>query len=411
MTLAVRTPDGQDLGSIELAGGKLVPSGGAAAGLARTALRKAGNAQAAYDYLNGYDNGYLLVGEPAVTTLASTIGRQFFDLVNARAHATSPMTSTGAGVNLDDTLTGQLLANDPLTIGGQVELTAIHGHHVKGTAYTFRHGWLPLIGKQLNDTIPQWMADAQVKKDRAAAADVARTVARTGRDAPAPAIARKRKLTPEQKAMVAANAGRAEYVPRNTLPSPAGPGSGAASTAADVFAKAFPPVEAPSPPPVRRPQTISDLHPTEHPQTIAGLHEQLESQDLATDPLLGSLAGQGTDASALKAYVDARVAADVAQQVGQISAKQAADTKAALAKMHAEQQKLIAVTRKMAVEGNNDNDADLQKHTVANTLFTMAGVGIAVAGIVTGMAPVAAALIAGLVPLVNVIHDYARNLG
>ena len=65
----------------------------------------------------------------------------------------------------------------------------------------------------------------------------------------------------------------------------------------------------------------------------------------------------------------------------------------------------------MAVEGNNDNDADLQKHTVANTLFTMAGVGIAVAGIVTGMAPVAAALIAGLVPLVNVIHDYARNLG
>jgi hypothetical protein len=64
-TLLVRTPDGQDAGSIELRGGQLVPAGGAAAGLARTALRKAGNAAGAYALLNGFDNGYLLVGEPA----------------------------------------------------------------------------------------------------------------------------------------------------------------------------------------------------------------------------------------------------------------------------------------------------------------------------------------------------------
>ena len=96
MTLLVRTPDGADLGRVDLAGGLLVPTGGAAAGLVKTALRKAGTAQGAYDLLNGYDNGYLLVGEPAPTTLAGTITGQIelSAASRAKAHLTAHDTAS-----------------------------------------------------------------------------------------------------------------------------------------------------------------------------------------------------------------------------------------------------------------------------------------------------------------------------
>ena len=50
------------------------------------------------------------------------------------------------------TLSAQL--SGPVTIGEQLDLASIHGKHIPGTAYTFRHGWIPLIGPQVNDRYP-----------------------------------------------------------------------------------------------------------------------------------------------------------------------------------------------------------------------------------------------------------------
>lgn len=250
-------------------------------------------------------------------------------------------------------------ARDAGTISAQLDLAAIHGHHVAGTAYTTRHGWLPLIGPQLNDVHPQWRID-KAKADGEAHA-------RRAAEVPS---AQARILTPKQKAMASYARSHQGQLPGHagSPPEPADAGTAAA------------------------PKTIGD---------VMG-HQ---------DPALAALAGPGMSEQALKAYVDARVAAEVAAQVGQITAAQAASTRDALAKMHEQQQKLIALTRKMNAEGSTKDDKDLQKHTVMNTLFSIAGVGIALGGIASGMSPVMGALISGIVPLVTTIHDYARNLG
>jgi hypothetical protein len=133
--------------------------------------------------------------------------------------------------------------------------------------------------------------------------------------------------------------------------------------------------------------------------------------DPATDPALASLAGLGAGEDAIKKYIDARVATEVARQVGEITAKQADDMKQRLAQMHSAQQKTIALLRSTYSSGEEKGDHDLRAHTVANTLFTLGGVAVAGAALATGLAPILAALVAGILPLANVIHDYARNLG
>jgi hypothetical protein len=370
MTLLVRTPDGNDLGQIELADGKLLPTSSTAAALAKTALLRAGNARAAYDLLNGYDNGYVLVGEPA------------------------PAAALSGGL-----------------ISDQIELTAVRGKHVPGTDYTFRHGWIRIstpgslpnleIGKHLNDHHPQWLIDRE--KARQAAEKEGAAHVHAARERPVP-DAQKRQRTPGQQALAARQRGRPEITPNGSLP----PGRGSAMQAAAAFEArgALPatPSYAADVQAGRKPATWGSMHAS--PENIGSLHEQL-----AADPALGSLAQPGASAAALKAYVDARVATEVARQVGQMTPRQSAETKDALAKMHMSQQKLISATRKIAVEGSKKEDADLQKHTVANTLFSFGGVALAIAGIATGMSPILAALAAGIVPLATTIHDYARNLG
>lgn len=253
-------------------------------------------------------------------------------------------------------------AGDAGTICGQLDLAAIRGKHIPGTAYTYRHGWIPLIGGQLNDVHPQWLAE----KARAARAD-GEAHARRAAEVPR---AQARILTPKQKAM-------ASY---------------ARSHLGQLPGHAAPPEPAAATPAAAAPKTTGDV--TGH-----------------QDPALAALAGPGMSEQALRAYVDARVATEVAARVSQITAAQAASTRDALAKMHEQQQKLIALTRKMNAAGGDKDDADLQKHTVMNTLFSIAGVGIAIGGIASGLSPVIGALITGIVPLVTTIHDYARNLG
>jgi hypothetical protein len=225
-------------------------------------------------------------------------------------------------------------------------------------------------------------------------------------------VAGHRVLSPDQKALLTAHRQQVTRARRATasalnpgIPASAGH-AGQRPSAQAITAQTLTDYKV-STPAAARPQTIGALHPTARPQTIGDLHQQLAGGD----PVLAQLGAPGASAKALQAYVDARVATDVAQQAGQISAQQSQATKDALFKMHAEQQKLIAITRRQYIAGNTKSDTDLEKHTVMNSLFALAGVGLAVAGIATGLAPVMAALIAGIVPLVNVIHDYARNLG
>lgn len=254
---------------------------------------------------------------------------------------------------LDDALPGEV-ETWLGSISGQVELAAIHGHHIKGTPYTYRHGWLPLIGPQLNDKYPQW------KMNRAKEAS------------------RQRHSTEEARSAAAVQKSIARHqqkVAQHTRPAvPAMPAS------------------APTAPPPAAPGTIG---------------ERMSQED----PALSTLAAPGASVAALKAYIDARVATEVARQMGQIDARQETRVKDALAKMHSAQQKMIGVIRRQYSAGTEKEDADLRKHTVMNSLFTFAGTAVAVGGITFGLPPVTAMLATGIVPLVNVIHDYVRNLG
>jgi hypothetical protein len=380
MTLMVRTPDGADLGSIELADGKLVPAGGAAAGLAKAALLKTGNAQAAYAWLNGYDNGYVLVGEPA-------------EAVSGQA-----------------ALAG--------TITGQLDLASINGHHIPGTANTFRHGFKLLIpgtggktiniGHQFNDKYPQWMVDRDKEAKKAAAdaaadangaakfveASVKKTTRERYKETPPIVSAQARKLTPEQRKAVKAH--RVYKPPEEArLYPPPQPKRAISAQALQGYGAV--------------PDNMLAQRPAESPRLAAAA--LVGDVDPATDPALASLAGLGAGEDAIKKYIDARVATEVARQVGEITAKQADDMKQRLAQMHSAQQKTIALLRSTYSSGEEKGDHDLRAHTVANTLFTLGGVAVAGAALATGLAPILAALVAGILPLANVIHDYARNLG
>jgi hypothetical protein len=399
MTLMVRTPDGADLGSIELAEGKLVPTGGAAAGLAKTALLETGSAQAAYAWLNGYDNGYVLVGEPAADVVISAHGED-------------------VGISSQAALAG--------TITGQLDLSAIHGHHIPGTDYTYRHGFKlllpgslpdPVLLKSFNDKYPQWMVDRDKEAKKAAAdasadadhaakfvmASVRKTTKERYEEAPMVPSAGSRKLTPGQRMVVKVHRvytspeEKEQYAPR--------------AKARGIAAQALPGYsEVPS-------GLLSQRPPDAPPRLAAAGRARADAAALVgdvdprADPALGSLAGIGAGEDAIKKYIDARIATEVARQVGEISAKQADDMKERLAQMHLAQQKSIAAIRSSYSSINDKGDHDLRAHTVANALFTFGGVAVAGVGIATGVAPILAALVAGLVPLANVIHDYARNLG
>jgi hypothetical protein len=381
MTLLVRTPDGDDLGSIELADGKLVPVGGAAAGLARAALLKTGNAQAAYAWLNGYDNGYVLVGEPA--------------------DADGPQ-GGGVGISAQATLAG--------TISGQLDLAAIHGHHIPGTAYTYRHGFKLLIpftggtlniGHQFNDKYPQWMVDRDKEAKKAAEdatmdahdahvfvkASVKRSTRAREIESPNIVSAQERKLTPEQKALVKRHGRMAAKIDVVYTPPGQRPIRG------QLAARDDPPKRNPAaePPPAKPGTNGAEL--------------------AVTDPALASLAAPGMSEDAIKKYIDARVSVEVARQVGEITQRQQDEMKKQLAQLHACQQKTIAAVRTTYSSVSSKGDHDLRAHTVANSLFSIGGVAVALGSLGVGLGPVAALLVSGIVPLVNVIHDYARNLG
>jgi hypothetical protein len=348
----------------------------------------------------------------------------------------------------ENALTARLLSSQmsgPVTIGEQLDLAAIHGKHIPGTAYTFRHGWIPLIGPQLNDKYPSWMG-AQIEADKKAEKEAAKGIkaqpkpspqAAGPRHKPVPVKAGERELKPEHQALIARNkethvraeraAARALHpaTPRVTraskLPNHAAvegetlkgihepvhqPSTGAAAASAAVF-QANPQATAIT---EKRVDAVAAARQAaaNPPDFKPGTVGQKLVQD---DPALASLAAPGASMAALKAYIDARVAAEVARQVGQITDEQNRNIQEKLAGMHKSQQRLIHFMRKQAQEGiDNDNKVDRTQLVMYN-LFNMAAVGVAIGGIAAGVTPIAAAIAAGIVPIVNIIHDYVRRTG
>lgn len=259
---------------------------------------------------------------------------------------------------LGETLAGEVAAWLGGTVSGQVDLASVNGHHVPGTAYTYRHDWIPAIGGQLRDKYPQWKID----RDKVRPAG-ARHSTSHARDAAAVS-----KSIARHRAKAAAGAAVLPPEPRRV----------------PAMGRAVPP-----------------------PAPAGSTGEKLAVED----PALASLAAPGMSAEAMKAYIDARVSVEVARQAGQIKAETADDLKAALAEMHRSQQATIALIRRQYMSQAEDDAGDERKHTVMNTLFAVAGVAVAGGAIVTGIAPILAALVAGAIPLANVIHDYVRGLG
>jgi hypothetical protein len=313
------------------------------------------------------------------------------------------------------------------TVTGQLDLSAIHGHHIPGTDYTYRHGFKlllpgslpdPVLLKSFNDKYPQWMVDRDKEAKKAAAAasadcdhaatfvraSVRKTTKERYEEAPMiPNANSRRKLTPEQRKALKNHRVYTPPEDRDLYAPPA--------RARGITAQALPGYsEVPG-------GLLSQRPPDGPPRLAAAGRARADAAALVgdvdprADPALGSLAGIGAGEDAIKKYIDARIATEVARQVGEISAKQADDMKERLAQMHLAQQKTIAAIRSSYSSINDKGDHDLRAHTVANALFTFGGVAVAGVGIATGVAPILAALVAGLVPLVNVIHDYARNLG
>lgn len=295
-------------------------------------------------------------------------------------------------------------------VSRQIDLVAIHGRHVPGTAYTFRHGWIPLIGGQLLDKYPDWKvrhdnekalrqhAEAQVKAQAKAAPPP------HPKHAPAPPSAQERKLTPEQRRMVTAHQAEeqkarsaAVVASRNAAlrSAPMHP-SMAAENRKGVTAAPVDHVAA-----AKAAVAQAELRAaTAKPGTLA--HE---------DPALASLAAPGASMAALKSYIDARVAAEVARQVGQITEEQNKQIQEKLANVHKGQQKLISFVRKQTVEAKEAGDHTDRTQLVMYNLFNLAALGVTIGGIVSGMAPVIAAMAAATIPVVNIIHDYVRSSG
>lgn len=367
----------------------------------------------------------------------------------------------------------------PQTIREQVELAAIHGHHIPGTGFTTRHGWIPLIGPQLNDTSAAVAAHLeQVRKANSASETIAQARAAAMKRGDSPRLVAKRfatvpsaqdrKLTPAQQEMVRqhaakiaqaqraaeaaaspamprgpgghpttrdeavkdtvgryevpaapehpstpagiasqlirARAAARQFPPAGVVPRAGGEPSqpNSAKEAADVFAAIAPPPPTATPTPAHQAAVAAGQAMKVEPGTV-GEHLQ------KTDPALLSLAAPGASQAALKAYVDARVAAEVARQVGQITQQQHDEVERQLDALHRSQQRTISFLRRQAVGINNESDREDRIHLVMYSLFTTAGVGLAIAGIVTGIAPIAAAIVAAAAPLAQIIHDYVRG--
>lgn len=311
------------------------------------------------------------------------------------------------------------------TISGQLDLASINGHHVPHTNFTYRHDWelrvpgvgVPLVNfKRFNDKYPQWMIDRDKARSaaqatgeehiRAAATRASRTPSERKREATIHS-ARTRQLTPEARDALARNQtmqARARLAAGSSLL--AGKNPADAQRAYSREAPGYAPPES----------ILPSRSGPAGPPALAGISRAraeaaMPDPDPRTDPALAALAAPGADRDALQKYIAAQVGIQVAEQMKQVTAKQAGDLKAAVAEMHKQQQETIALIRKGQQEGNEDDATDLRKHTVMNTLFAIGGVGVAAAGIMTGTGPIMAALVAGIVPLVQVIHDYARNLG
>jgi hypothetical protein len=129
------------------------------------------------------------------------------------------------------------------------------------------------------------------------------------------------------------------------------------------------------------------------------------------DPALDKLAAPGADMAALKAYIDARVAAEVARQVGEISKQQEDHLQTRLRRLHMSQQALIKHVRKSKEEDIAEGKRVDKTQLVMYNLFNLASVGAMLGTVAAGFSPVTTALVAGLVPMVNIIHDYVRRSG
>jgi hypothetical protein len=374
-------------------------------------------------------------------------------------------------LSIDNAISGPNLSaqlSGPVTIGEQLDLAAIHGHHIPGTQYTFRHGWIPLIGSQLVDKYPGWMVHTRAEKKVLAKAALqdkiessahpglerrryatvpsaqgrqlnenqlkavrrhAEAVARAQRArerAASPATPRGPGGTPTTKQESTKDTlhgydvhrpvtpGTAINIPQGMAMSPEGglveraqaattslaPGSG--TTALPGGGLAYHALAAVANSPAQQ-KAVAAGQAVKTAPGSAG--EALQK----TDPALMSLAAPGASQAALKAYIDARVAAEVAAAMGQISSREADGLKSNLAAMHRSQQRLISHIRKAVQASDNQSDRQDRAHLTMYTLFTFAGVGLAIAGIATGIAPIGAAVMAGIVPLAQTIHDYVRS--
>lgn len=336
-------------------------------------------------------------------------------------------------LNTASTVSAQLAGQG--LISQQLDLAAIHGHHVPGTQYTFRHGWIPVLGPQLVDKYPSWMGKEIVKQKREArereaamkavekhaqaklavgAAGLSPIKPRTppkpapitGRHAPAPMMASERKMTPEMQALLDKH--RAAQAQQGKISEAIARGTGPATPR--VEAKSEGAASAVTPREYNPAATTQGLR---KPAMMAMHGPELKEAagaDPATDPHLASMASPGMDMAALKAYVDARVAAEVARQVGQITARQETDLKDKLAKLHQGQQRLIKFIRKTTAESDNHENKVIRTKMVMNNLFNLGALGVAIGGIQAGLPPLQAAMAAAVVPLANIIHDYARKL-
>jgi hypothetical protein len=266
-----------------------------------------------------------------------------------------PVTAEGGGpqhARYSGTVTTQLAA--PAAISEQVDLAAIHGHHIPGTDYTYRHGWVPLIGQQLNDKYPKWFIDQHAAKTRAA----------PGAAGPAPKPPAHQHPEMRNGAAPRPSAAQRRQTAASQAAPPAADGGDAAKTTADT----------------------------------------------SDDAAFAKLALPDAQAKALKAYIDARVATEVAARMGAIDAAQHAAIDRHIKALHVSQQKLIAHVRKGVEAGSSEENRQTRTKLVMNNIFNLSSLAIALSGITMGVAPIIAAIAAAVVPAANIAHDYARRL-
>jgi len=348
---------------------------------------------------------------------------------------------------LAGTVPAQLASEDgglDCSISSQLDLASIAGHHIKGTDYTFRHGWIPVIGQLLNDKYPEYLVKKDQEKDELAKAK--EELAQGGRDIkagkgkPAPQVAGKRQLTPDQQAMLAEHKkqmGRASQATARAL-APSTPRVTPAAklpNRAEMQAESLSGIHSPAaPPPSKGAAAAAAAAVFEANPQATKLAEERADATLAaakasaaappsdfkegtygaalakSDPGLASLAAPGASMAAMKAYIDARVATEVARQMKQITDKQKQEIDQKFAKVHVGQQRLIAHIRKTVQTADDQTSHQDHTHLVAYNLFNLAGLGITIGGLASGMNPILAAMAAFAVPLATTIHDYVRSM-